>query len=75
MKNYKDYPKVYLGMSDIASLTLTGGSALGDVSVPLYLGGDGDYYGRICDTDIEIPSHYKRHIVLLTTLKFTMMWK
>lgn len=56
MKNYKDFPKVYIGSSDIASLTVRAG---GDVTA-LNFGEDGAYYAYIVTERAEIGEHYKK---------------
>ena len=62
MKNYKDYPLIYLGMSDIASLVLVYFDNV-DYEVQsriLPMGSDGAYRGRVVYNDVEIPSHYTK---------------
>lgn len=56
MKTYKDYPKTYIGASDIASLVLRGCDALSE----LKLGGDGAYYAYMVDGPAEIGEHYTK---------------
>lgn len=59
MKSYKDYPKMYLGSSDVASLTIrTPWDA-----VPLWFGQDGTYSAYIVDEYAEIGAHYQRVFV------------
>ena len=54
---YKDFPKISIGESDIASLTIR--SCL-NISL-LRFGEDGDYYAYECiGDDIEIGAHYKK---------------
>lgn len=55
MKNYHDYQKINLGMSDIASLTLR----MPCKAECLNFGGDGDYSAYLVDGDAEIPEYYK----------------
>ena len=62
MKNYKDYPLISFGMSDIASLVLVYFDNV-DYEVQssiLHMGSDGAYRGRIVYNDVEIPSHYTK---------------
>ena len=61
-KSYKDYPLIYLGMSDIASLVLVYFDNV-DFEVQsriLHMGSDGLYRGRVVYNDVEIPSHYTK---------------
>jgi hypothetical protein len=56
MKDYHEYPKQFIGSSDIASLT---------IRTPLEcrvlnFGCDGDYYAYLVDKDAEIGSHYEK---------------
>lgn len=62
MKNYKDYPLIGFGMSDIASLVLVYFDNV-DYEVQssiLHMGSDGTYRGRVVCNDVEIPSHYTK---------------
>ena len=62
MKNYKDYPLIGFGMSDIASLVLVYFDNV-DYEVQssiLHMGSDGSYRGRVVYNDVEIPSHYAK---------------
>lgn len=61
-KSYKDYPLIYLGMSDMASLVLVYFDNV-DYEVQsriLPMGSDGAYMGRVVYNDVEIPSHYTK---------------
>jgi len=60
MKNYKDFEKVFIGDSDIASLILVGWSENGLKLFDLHFGEDGSYQAYIIDEDTEIPKHYSR---------------
>ena len=55
MKNYKNYKKVYIGESDIASLTLRAPTK----AHILKFGSDGCYEAYIVDGKAEIGNHYK----------------
>lgn len=55
MKTYKDFPKTYLGASDISCLLLRGCDALDE----LKFGGDGAFYAYMVDQEAEIGSHYE----------------
>ena len=62
MKYYKDYPLIYLGMSDMASLVLVYFDNV-DYEVQtriLHMGSDGSYRGRVVYNDVEIPAHYTK---------------
>lgn len=56
MKNYKDYEKVFIGGSNIASLTLR--SPI-DATV-LNFGEDNNYLAYVVDAEAEIGEHYKK---------------
>lgn len=57
MRNYKDFPQIYIGESDIASITIR--SVL-DVAI-LNFGEDGIYFAYECEgNNIEIGSHYRK---------------
>ena len=62
MKNYKDYPLIGFGMSDIASLVLVYFDNVDyeTQSRILPMGSDGSYRGRVVYNDVEIPSHYTK---------------
>lgn len=57
MKNYKDFEKIYIGMSDGANLILDGG--IGKLEY-LFFTEDGNYMAYFVDEEIEIPQHYKK---------------
>lgn len=57
MKNYKDFEKIYIGMSDGANLILDGG--IGKLEY-LFFSEDGNYMAYFVDEEIEIPQHYKK---------------
>ena len=57
MKSYKDFEKVYIGCSDIASLALRSVCKLEDIR----FGGDGCYSAyEVFGNDVEIGAHYKK---------------
>lgn len=66
MKSYKDFEKIYIGGSDIASLVLEGcrtledGTELGAVVEFLKFGGDGGYWAYYVNEPCEIGEHYKK---------------
>lgn len=61
MKTYKNYPKNYIGSSDIASLVMAGyRKNQGLCLEALHFGGDGSYYAYIVDADAIIGDHYKK---------------
>lgn len=56
---YKDFPKVYIGDSDIAALVLVGPTADGMKTALLDFGEDNAYQAYIVEgEDVEIGSHY-----------------
>ena len=60
MKTYKEYDKVYIGESDIASLILAGyKEGVGLSLSELHFGIDGGYQAYITDDQAEIGSHYE----------------
>ena len=62
MKNYRDYPLIGFGMSDIASLVLVYFDNV-DFEIQsriLPMGSDRSYRGRVVYNDVEIPSHYTK---------------
>lgn len=56
MKKYKEFEKVNLGCSDIASLTIRTASGVG--TIDFYE--DGSYQAYLVTEKIEIPGHYKK---------------
>lgn len=60
MKSYKEYEKVYIGSSDIATLTIV---ALRDNGQPLAqtldFAIDSNYFAYIVDGEAKIGDHYK----------------
>ena len=52
--NYKDFKKVNLGISDIASLVLRDSAGVCELN----FGEDGNYSAYECFGDVEIGSHY-----------------
>ena len=62
---YKSFDKVYLGISDIASLVARTCSGVFN----LCFGGDGDYRAYECFGDVEIGEHYKKVFEADTWLK------
>ncbi len=56
MKNYKEFKQIYIGYSDIASLTVRSVDKVGVID----FGGDSSYRAYLCEgDDVEIGSHYK----------------
>lgn len=55
MKNYKSYPTLSLGCSDIARVILSTHDQLSY----LHLGGDGSYKAYLVDEEAEIGAHYR----------------
>lgn len=55
MKDHHSYNKVFIGASDMASLTVR----TPDQVAILNFGEDGDYRAYIVDSECEIPEHYK----------------
>lgn len=66
MRNHHDYPKKYIGCSDIASLIFVGIRPDEEETpeldhlktLPLHFGGDRGYSAYTVDADAEIPLHY-----------------
>lgn len=60
--NYKEYKKIYIGMSDVATLIFVGcGNPDPDKEMQAVLvsfGGDGIYYAYLVDENAEIGEHY-----------------
>lgn len=56
--NYKDYSKLRLGESDIASLVMVGCTDKGADAKILKFGSDGYYTAYMVDDRCEIPDHY-----------------
>ena len=66
MKNYRDYPLIGFGMSDIASLVFVYFDNV-DYEVQsriLPMGSDGAYRARVVYNDVEIPSHYTKQFLI-----------
>lgn len=61
MKKYKEFPKKYIGASDIGALVLVGcGVNDGVQPTMLNFGEDGDYIAYVVDEkNVEIGQHYK----------------
>lgn len=60
MKSYKEYEKVYIGSSDIASLTVVAARANGDqLAQSLEFGIDSNYFAYLVDSNAYIGDHYK----------------
>lgn len=61
---YKDFEKIYIGSSDIATLVLVGCGDDGVKVGQLNFGSDGSYYAYIVECDnaeeIKIESHYTK---------------
>lgn len=61
MKKYKDYPKEYIGTSDIAALILVGCEECGLKLRELHFGIDESYQAYIVDADeVEIGDYYQK---------------
>lgn len=58
MKTYKDFGKIYIGDSDIASLTIRSGMN----AYTLDFGEDNSYAAYFVTEDAEIGSHYEERI-------------
>ena len=60
MKNYKSFPKQYIGSSDISALVLVGfQDGVGATAKLLEFGKDRSYSAYICEgEEVEIGSHY-----------------
>lgn len=59
--SYKDFYKIYLGESDIASIVLVGCQPQGGAKADLlYFGQDGFYKAYFVTEDIPIPEHYEK---------------
>ena len=60
MKSYKEYEKVYIGSSDIASLTIVAPRDHdGSLAESLDFGIDSNYFAYIVDSNAQIGDHYK----------------
>lgn len=60
-KYYKDFEKVFIGFSDIASLTLRGCSEEGELLLQnLKFGGDGTYHAYFIKGNAIIGDHYEK---------------
>ena len=62
MKSYKDFNKISIGASDIASLVVVMPRERGNLewASTLHFGGDGDYRAYYCwGDDVTIGEHYK----------------
>lgn len=70
-RNYKDCPRLELGLSDIAALTVAGMSedGSGAVAALLNFGGDGDYSAYLADDSTQIPGHYTRALAFRSWAK------
>ena len=55
MKNYKEFERIYIGSSDVASLTLRAPNA----SHILTFGEDGAYFAYFVKGEAEIGEHYR----------------
>ena len=55
MAHYKDFKKVYLGYSDIASLVVRDAVGVAEIK----FGADGAYEAYECFGEVEIGEHYK----------------
>ena len=55
MKNYKEFERIYLGSSDVASLTLRAPN----LSHVMNFGEDGAYFAYFVEGEAEIGEHYR----------------
>lgn len=55
MKNRKEYGRVFIGSSEIATIIAKGPMVLGEIA----FGEDSSYYAYLVDGECEIPSAYK----------------
>lgn len=61
MNSYKDFPKQYIGCSDIAALVMVGCGKGGVRAEILRFGGDEAYDAYVVtDADVIIPEHYSK---------------
>ena len=65
MKTYRDFPKICIGDSDIASLVVRDTSGVRE----LRFGGDNCYYAYECFGEIEIGGHYHKVFDLTAWVK------
>lgn len=56
MKSYKDFPKVFIGYSNIGSLIAKAPGKVQDI----YFGGDGSYEAYIVNEPASIGAHYEK---------------
>ena len=60
MKSYKEYEKVYIGSSDIATLTIVALRDNGEqLAQTLDFGIDSNYFAYLVDSNAYIGDHYK----------------
>lgn len=60
MKKHSDYPKNIFADSEIATLILVGMCENGLELKDIGMHGDGLYYLRVCDKEVEIPEYYEK---------------
>lgn len=60
MKSYKEFEKICIGDSDIASLILAGCDENGLKVEILHFGGDGNYSAYMVEGEALIGSHYEK---------------
>lgn len=58
MRNHHEYPKIYLGESDYATLIIAG-AGNDNLCQDLHFGIDGEYKAYLVDEDCEIPEFYE----------------
>lgn len=69
MKSYKEYDKIYIGSSDIATLTVVALREDGEqLAQTLDFGIDSNYFAYLVDDNAHIGDHYK----LVQTCKYWM---
>lgn len=59
MKNYHDFEKVYIGISDIGTVITVGMGEKGLKTDSISFGSDGVYTAYFVNEEIEIPTHYR----------------
>lgn len=64
-KDYKGFPTLHLGESDVASLIARGFDNLAEI----HMGGDGAYKAHYITEECEIPEHYEKVFECHTWLK------
>lgn len=60
MRSYKEFDKVRIGCSDIATLILVGCEENGIKTEQLHFGEDGSYEAYVIEGDADIGEHYRK---------------